>query len=205
VFFTYRTQTYDVWADGAAYWVSELSNGRGARVDCAARSQRKRRPAFFGSTNTQNENDVSTINGGGSSPPEGPLHAVLAFYRLSRGLKSADALRDLGWERLSTLSVVARREPVSISELSAAEAVTAPTISRTVAALQDQALVRCVANRDDGRSVLVTSTAKGRATLQKGMARTLQQIAEMLGRLDAAELEAMADVIKQARAAKTSR
>jgi DNA-binding MarR family transcriptional regulator len=130
---------------------------------------------------------------------------VLAFYRLSRGLKSADLLRDLGWERLSTLSVVARREPVSISELSAAEAVTAPTISRTVAALQDQALVRCVANRNDGRSVLVTSTAKGRATLQKGMARTLQQIAEMLGRLDAAELEAMADVIRQARESKPPR
>jgi DNA-binding MarR family transcriptional regulator len=148
---------------------------------------------------------VSIADGGGSPPARDPLHAVLAFYRLSRGLKSADTLRDLGWERLSTLSVVARREPVSISELSAAEAVTAPTISRTVAALQDQALVRCVANRNDGRSVLVTSTAKGRATLQKGMARTLEQIAEMLGRLDAAELEAMADVIKQARAAKPSR
>jgi DNA-binding MarR family transcriptional regulator len=146
---------------------------------------------------------VTTTNGGGSSQPEGdPLHAVIAFYRLSRGLKSADLARDLGWERLSTLSVVARREPVSITELSAAEAVTAPTISRTVAALQDQALVRCVANRNDGRSVLVSSTAKGRATLQKGMARTLQQIAEMLARLDAAELEAMADVIRQARASK---
>ena len=146
---------------------------------------------------------MTTTNGGGSSQPEGdPLNAVLAFYRLSRGLKSADPVRDLGWERLSTLSVVARREPVSISELSAAEAVTAPTISRTIAALQDQALVRCVANRNDGRSVLVTSTAKGRATLQKGMTRTLQQIAELLGRLDSAELEAMADVIRQVRASK---
>ena len=149
---------------------------------------------------------MTTPNGSGSSPPEGDsLHAVLAFYRLSRGLKNAAPVRDLGWERLSTLSVVARREPVSISELSAVEEVTAPTISRTVAALQEQALVRCVADRNDGRSVLVTSTAKGRATLQKGMARTLQQIAEMLARLDAAELEAMADVIRQAREAKPSR
>jgi DNA-binding MarR family transcriptional regulator len=85
------------------------------------------------------------------------------------------------------------------------EEVTAPTISRTVAALQEQALVRCVANQNDGRSVLVTSTAKGRATLQKGMVSTLQQIAEMLARLDAAELEAMADVIRQAREAKPPR
>ena len=105
------------------------------------------------------------------------LHAVLAFYRLSRSLRNADLIRDLTWERLSTLSVVARREPVSISELSVAEDVTAPTISRTVAALQNQSLVRCVANRSDGRSVLVSSTAKGRATLHKGMVRTLEQIA----------------------------
>jgi DNA-binding MarR family transcriptional regulator len=145
-----------------------------------------------------------TAADGDSSPPADERQAVLAFYRLSRGLKNADLSRDLTWERLSTLSVVALREPVSISELSVVEAVTAPTISRTVAALQDQALVRCVASRSDGRSVLVTSTAKGRATLEKGMARTLEQIAEMLGRLDTADLEAMADLIRRARAIKNS-
>jgi len=138
-------------------------------------------------------------------PSEDMLNAVVALYRLQRGLRNADLVRDLTWERLSTLSVVARREPVSISELSVAEEVTAPTISRTVAALQNQSLVRCVANRDDGRSVLVSSTAKGRATLQKGMARTLEQLAELLGRLDAAELEALASVIGHARDSKTPR
>jgi len=105
---------------------------------------------------------------------------------------------------LSTLSAVALREPVSISELSVLEAVNAPTISRAVAPLQDQALVRCVASRNDGRSVLVSSTAKGRATLEKGMARTLAQMAEMLGRLDTTELEAMADLIRRARDLKSS-
>lgn len=138
----------------------------------------------------------------GPAPPGDPLRAALALYRLSRNLRNVALLRDLTWERLSTLSVVARHEPVSISELSAVEAVTAPTISRAVAALQNQALVRCIANRNDGRSVLVTSTAKGRAALQKGLARTLQQVAAMLGRLDVAELEALADVIRHARDSK---
>jgi DNA-binding MarR family transcriptional regulator len=147
-----------------------------------------------------------TTNGGESPVPgDDMLTAVLAFYRLSRSLRNTDLVRDLSWERLSTLSVVARREPVSISELSVAEEVTAPTISRTVAALQNQSLVRCVANRSDGRSVLVTSTAKGRATLQKGMTRTLEQLAELLGRLDATELEALGNVIRQARDAKAPR
>jgi DNA-binding MarR family transcriptional regulator len=145
---------------------------------------------------------VTTTGSGPVLPAEDMLQAVLAFYRLSRTLRHADLVRDLTWERLSTLSVVARREPVSISELSVAEEVTAPTISRTVAALQNQSLVRCVANRSDGRSVLVTSTAKGRATLQKGLAQTLEQVAELLGRLDAAELEAMANFIRQARDSK---
>ena len=148
---------------------------------------------------------MTTIDGGEPAlPSEDMLHAVLAFYRLSRSLRNAD-LRDLTLERLSTLSVVARREPVSISELSVAEDVTAPTISRTVAALQNQSLVRCVANRSDGRSVLVSSTAKGRATLQKGMLRTLEQIAELLARLEEQELEALAKVIRQARDSKSSR
>lgn len=146
-----------------------------------------------------------TTGGEPALPSEDMLHAVLAFYRLSRSLRNADLVRDLTWERLSTLSVVARREPVSISELSAAEEVTAPTISRTVAALQNQALVRCVANRSDGRSVLVTSTATGRATLQKGMTRTLEQLAELLARLETQELEALATVIRQARDSKTPR
>jgi DNA-binding MarR family transcriptional regulator len=144
---------------------------------------------------------VTTSDGGSAPAADEALRAVLAFYRLSRSLRNTD-LRDLTWERLSTLSVVARREPVSISELSVVEEVTAPTISRTVAALQNQSLVRCVANRSDGRSVLVSSTAKGRATLQKGLARTVQQVADLLGRLDAAELEAMVEVIQQARESK---
>ena len=146
---------------------------------------------------------VTTTDGGEPEAlSDDMLHAVLAFYRLSRSLRNADLIRDLTWERLSTLSVVARREPVSISQLSLAEDVTAPTISRTVAALQNQSLVRCVANRSDGRSVLVSSTAKGRATLQKGMVRTLEQIAELLTRLDSQELEALANIIRQARESK---
>jgi DNA-binding MarR family transcriptional regulator len=135
-------------------------------------------------------------------PAHDELRAVLAFYRLARSLRNTDLNRDITWERLSTLSAVARRGPITISDLSAAEEVTAPTISRAVAALQNQSLVKCVPNRDDGRSVLVTSTAKGRAALQKNLMRTVQQIADLLARLDAAELDAMVDAIQQARDSK---
>ena len=128
--------------------------------------------------------------------------AVLAFYRLSRTLRTVDPLHGLTWEWLSALSAVARREPVSITELSAAEGVTASTISRAIGALEAEALVRCAADSRDRRSVLVTCTRKGRAALAKGMARSSKQIAAFLGRFELAELEAIARLIRQIRDAK---
>jgi DNA-binding MarR family transcriptional regulator len=106
---------------------------------------------------------------------------------------------DLTWERLSVLSVVVEREPVSISQLSVAESVTSPTMSRMVSALQSRDLVRCVGSRRDKRSVLVVSTAKGRTTLHKGLVRSLQLLADVLSHLDGDSLRAMADMIRDVR------
>jgi DNA-binding MarR family transcriptional regulator len=130
---------------------------------------------------------------------------VLAFYRLSRSLRSTGLPLQLTWERLSALCAVAAMEPVSISVLSDLEEVTAPTMSRTVSALRKSALVRCVDNQNDGRSVLVSSTAKGRAAVAKGVARSLEQIAGLLGRLDAEELEAIAELLRTVRKAKIAK
>ena len=134
-----------------------------------------------------------------SEPAEDALCAVLAFYRLSRSLKNVDLALNLSWERLSTLGAVTLREPVSISQLSNEENVGLSAVSRSVAALQQQALVRCIPNSDDGRSVLVLSTPKGRAVLQKGVVRTLERLAALLNKLEDAELEAMADALAAAR------
>ena len=146
---------------------------------------------------------MSTTGGGSGPSGDDQTHGILAFYRLSRSLRNTELPRDLTWERLSTLSVIAQREPVSISELSVVEEVTAPTISRMISALQERDLVRCVVNRNDGRSVLVTCTAKGRIALEKGMARTLHQVADMLARFEPTALEAMAEMIRQVRDSKS--
>lgn len=108
----------------------------------------------------------------------------------------------LTWERLSALHVVVQREPVSMSDLSAAERVTAPTMSRMVSALQERAFVRCVASRHDKRSVLVISTKKGRSSLEKGLASSLKHIIDALARLDSQALSDMADMIREVRDAK---
>jgi DNA-binding MarR family transcriptional regulator len=106
---------------------------------------------------------------------------------------------DLTWERLSVLSVVVQREPVTISQLSVAESVTSPTMSRMVSALQRRDLVRCVGSRRDKRSVLVASTAKGRATLHKGLVRSLRVLADTLSGLEGDALRAMAEMIREVR------
>jgi DNA-binding MarR family transcriptional regulator len=87
------------------------------------------------------------------------------------------------------------REPVSISELSAAENVTLPTMSRTVSALQSRDLVHCVLDDADKRSVRVVSTAKGRSALRKGLNHSLTVIASLLEGLEQDALEAMRDLI----------
>jgi DNA-binding MarR family transcriptional regulator len=139
-----------------------------------------------------------------SAPPNGDRKQTpLALYRVSRTLRNAALPLALTWDKLSALSAIARFEPVSISAISAAEDVSPPTMSRTVAALQRRNLVRCVASREDGRSVLVMTTAKGRAALDKYMTTTLTQIAEALQRLDTADLEDLVETIRKIRDAKS--
>lgn len=129
---------------------------------------------------------------------------VLGFHRLSRSLRTAALPSDLTWERLSALSVIVQKEPVSISELSAAEKVTPPTMSRMVSALQSRELVRCVLDDKDKRSVRVISTAKGRTLLRKGLAHSLELIAELLARLEQDALGAMTDLIRASQAGNNS-
>jgi DNA-binding MarR family transcriptional regulator len=130
---------------------------------------------------------------------EDALRALPAFCRLARSLRNVDLAGNLSWERLSTLGVVILREPISITQISIAESVGASAVSRTVSTLQRQALVRCVPDGDDRRSLLVSSTPRGRAAIEKGLVRTLERLAEVLSTLDDAEFEAMARVIRQAR------
>jgi len=68
-----------------------------------------------------------------------------------------------------------------------------------VTVLQQQNLLHCVVNRNDRRSVLVSSTSNGRTALRKGLVHTLERVAALLSRLDTSELEAMAMAIRRAR------
>jgi len=104
-----------------------------------------------------------------------------AFSRLSRRLRALELPDGLTIERLSTLATVATREPVSISALAGAEIVSLPTMSNMVAKLESKGFVKRVEDKLDGRGVLVSTTAKGRATYQRATQLSLSHLKGTLG------------------------
>ena len=110
------------------------------------------------------------------------LHS-LAIHLLRRVRRGDDAA-GLSAPRLSALSVVIYRGPISLTELAKAESVTAPTMTRLVQALVKAGLVEKSVDESDNRAVLLRATDAGRQTLDLARARRLAAIEELLSRLD---------------------
>src|SRR3954462_11790938 len=109
------------------------------------------------------------------------LHS-LAIHLLRRVRRGDDAA-GLSAPRLSALSVVIYRGPISLTELAKAESVTAPTMTRLVQALVKSGLVEKSVDETDNRAVLLRATTAGRSTLDLARARRLAALEEILGRL----------------------
>jgi DNA-binding MarR family transcriptional regulator len=130
------------------------------------------------------------------------LQGVIAFHRVARSIRSGGVPFDLSWERLSALNSIVQKGPISISELSVAENVTSPTMSRLVSRLESHGLVRGLARQRDRRFVLIVSTAKGRTVLHKALLRSIGQLADVLSHLEHDELRAMAEMLRNVPASK---
>ena len=118
-----------------------------------------------------------------------------AAIHLLRRLRREDDAAGLSAPRLSALSVVVFGGPITIGALAAAEQVRAPTMSRLVAALEVQGLVRRVSDRTDHRIVRVEATARGRALLQAGRRRRVGVLTGDIRELSAAERRALTTAI----------
>jgi DNA-binding MarR family transcriptional regulator len=90
--------------------------------------------------------------------------------------------------------------PHSLSALAADEQVTAPSMSRTVAALETEGYVTRESNPADGRAVIISPTAKARRTLQRGRNLRVQALASELATLpqeDVAALERAVEALRR--------
>lgn len=109
------------------------------------------------------------------------LHS--AAIHILRRLRREDDASGLTAARLSALSVVVFTPGLRLGDLAAAERVAPPSMSRLVASLERDGLVRRRADPDDARVQLVEATDAGRRLLEEGRRRRVSALAR-----DVAEL-----------------
>jgi DNA-binding MarR family transcriptional regulator len=90
-----------------------------------------------------------------------------ASIHLLRRASTEDARAGASPARLSALSVLVFAGPQTVSELAVMERVKVPTMSRLVAAMEAEGLVRRERHGSDARSVVLHATAKGRRVLDQ--------------------------------------
>jgi DNA-binding MarR family transcriptional regulator len=113
------------------------------------------------------------------------------FARLSRRLRALELPQGMTPERLSALSVIEKRGPISVTALADTERVRPATMSRMVTALVDEGLVKRTEDKSDGRGVLVSTTPKGRRAYLRAQEQRLNHFAEVLESLNDEQLAAM--------------
>jgi DNA-binding MarR family transcriptional regulator len=118
------------------------------------------------------------------------LHSA-AIHLLRR---AAEEDREVGVSRarLSALSVVVFRGPLTLGELASAEGVRSATMTGIVNGLERDGLVRRRPHGSDRRAVQIEATASGRRLLERARARRLELVASKLGELSEAELDVLA-------------
>jgi DNA-binding MarR family transcriptional regulator len=118
------------------------------------------------------------------------LHSVA--IHLLRRLRREDVVLGISAARLSALSVVGFGGPHTLGDLAAAEQVTPPTMTRIVAALEFDGLVRRQSDAADGRVSRVEITPKGWQLLERGRAQRSATLAQQFDELGDEELATLA-------------
>lgn len=93
--------------------------------------------------------------------------------------------------RASALSVLVFGGAHSLKELAEAERVTPATMSKLVAAMEKERLVRRYPDVNDARAIRLEPTAKARRILERGRARRLDLLEHLLAGASDAEVEAV--------------
>lgn len=126
----------------------------------------------------------------------------LAIVRTARRLRqeAATATGDLSPTATAALSTIARHGPLTPSELAEIERVRRPTVTRTLACLEEAGLVERTPDPADRRSSLVSATAAGRERLRRLRRRKNAYLAKRMRTLPAGDLAALvraADVLER--------
>jgi DNA-binding MarR family transcriptional regulator len=111
-----------------------------------------------------------------------------AAIHLLRRVSREDSGTGVSPARLSALSVLVFAGPKTMSGLATMERVKVPTMSRLVAAMEEEGLVRRERHGTDARSVVLHPTAKGRRILERGRELRLALLESLLSSATAREI-----------------
>ena len=114
------------------------------------------------------------------------LHS--ATIHLLRGVRKEDLRTGLGPARLSALSVLVFAGPMRLSELARIEQVKPPTMTKVVAGLEAEGLVKRRVDATDARAARLVATARGTKLLQQGRLYRVTRLAAALQALPPREL-----------------
>src|SRR5690242_12913345 len=109
------------------------------------------------------------------------LHS--AALHLLRSLRKVDSETGITAPRLSVLSVVVFAGPRTLGELAQVEQVKPPTMTRLVAALEEEGLVKREVNKSDRRITRIHATAKGERVMMQGRERRVKDLADRIRKL----------------------
>ena len=119
----------------------------------------------------------------------------LAVMRLGRRLRRQSG-GDLTPSQASALSSLERLGPMTLGELSAVEGVRPPTLTKIVAALEEQGLVARQTDPKDRRVARVAATPAGAALLARARSTTDAYLASRLAALPAEDVAALARAVE---------
>jgi DNA-binding MarR family transcriptional regulator len=115
-----------------------------------------------------------------------------AAIHLLRRVREVDAsAMGLSPARASALSVLVFGGARSLTELAAAERVTAATMSKLVTALEREGLARRYPDVNDARAIRIESTAKARRILERGRTSRLDLLERLLSEATDDEVDAV--------------
>jgi DNA-binding MarR family transcriptional regulator len=115
-----------------------------------------------------------------------------AAIRLLRRVHEVDAeAMGISPARASALSVLVFGGARSLTELAVAERVTSATMSKLVTGMEGEGLVHRYPDVNDARSVRLEATTKGRRILERGRARRLDLLEQLLSGASETEIAAI--------------
>jgi len=121
------------------------------------------------------------------------LHSTA--IHLLRQVRVEDRASGIGPAQLSALSILVFGGSKSLKQLAAIEQVKPPTMVRIVQGLVEQRLAATRADKEDGRKLQISATARGRALMQRARLRRVESLARTLGEKSVAERAEIAGAI----------